>query len=131
MVSNLIVRTTHSNTQQILGGEQISTVSQSDQGWTPTRQAALLPELQHNIRLLVEMTEEDIHKIDREIRHAKDKVANLEHTRNQLQAVTLREKQGVEQSAQVRHKDPSPAPYIRVHNIRTLGTDMNGFFFFN
>lgn len=60
-------------------------VQDRDVGWTPTASSHNLPELQHNMRLLVDLAKEDIHKIDREVAHAKDARTNLEHERKRLE----------------------------------------------
>lgn len=44
-----------------------------------------LPELQHNVRLLVELTESDIFKANREVQHQTDALVPLEHERDRIQ----------------------------------------------
>jgi hypothetical protein len=40
--------------------------------------------LRHNLRLLLDMAEVNIHSLDRKIKHAKDTMANLAHEREKL-----------------------------------------------
>lgn len=39
--------------------------------WCVTRRASAMPELQYNLKLLVDMTEVEIHQLDRELRQLK------------------------------------------------------------
>jgi tuftelin-interacting protein 11 len=88
---------------KILSSDQIATVDDEDPGWTPTASArsSQLPELQHNLRILVEMTEEDIEKIDREIRRAADSLQGLTLRRDRFAAQDAREKAAIQQTKDV------------------------------
>ncbi|XP_071087454.1 tuftelin-interacting protein 11-like [Haliotis cracherodii] len=46
-----------------------------------------MPELLHNLNLLVDMAEEDIILNDRKLKHSKDSVVNIEHEKKRLDAV--------------------------------------------
>uniref|UniRef100_A0A0B6ZZ71 G-patch domain-containing protein n=1 Tax=Arion vulgaris TaxID=1028688 RepID=A0A0B6ZZ71_9EUPU len=50
-----------------------------------------MPELLHNLNLLVEMAEEDIIQNDRKLHHDRDRIVNLEHENNRLEMVVTQE----------------------------------------
>jgi len=60
-----------------------------------------LPELQHNVRLLVDLTEADISKLDRQVQHSKDTLIALEHERDKLQASVSKEAITIERLTEV------------------------------
>lgn len=76
-------------TSQVTSIDQISsaevTHAVEDEG------PAALPELQHNLRLLVELTESDIHKLTREIEHTKNTAVHLSKERDRAAKVLQRE----------------------------------------
>lgn len=76
---------------KILSGEQISTARDEAHSWAPTANAHQLPELQHNLKLLVEMTEEDILKIKREITQTETRFSGLKQSREKVEAGLKRE----------------------------------------
>jgi tuftelin-interacting protein 11 len=88
---------------KILSSDQIATLEDDEPGWTPTASArsSQLPELQHNLRILVEMTEEDIEKIDREILSAGEGLQNMTLRRDRLAAHDRREKAAIQQTTEV------------------------------
>eukprot|EP00462_Mataza_sp_D1_P008843 CAMPEP_0175165914 /NCGR_PEP_ID=MMETSP0087-20121206/27379_1 /TAXON_ID=136419 /ORGANISM="Unknown Unknown, Strain D1" /LENGTH=871 /DNA_ID=CAMNT_0016455401 /DNA_START=6 /DNA_END=2621 /DNA_ORIENTATION=+ len=77
------------------GPTKISTLdkisSKKQDSWTPTGSSHNLPELQHNLRLLVDLTEEDIHKINRSLKATSDKLVHLKHSRDVAKAAYERE----------------------------------------
>ena len=52
-----------------------------DELFSPTRSAHSLPEVQHNVRLLVDLTEDEILTINRKIQHCEDSITALERDR--------------------------------------------------
>ncbi|XP_064489812.1 tuftelin-interacting protein 11-like isoform X2 [Ornithodoros turicata] len=50
-----------------------------------------VPELSHNLDLLVDMTEQRIMQNDRELRHENDRLVNMQHELEQLEETTLHE----------------------------------------
>jgi len=82
---------------RVLSMNKLSSVS-GDQGWTPTGSAGslgVLPELQHNVRLLVDLTESDIHKIARERREATERLAVIAKQREQLEELLFKQGEAV------------------------------------
>ncbi len=71
-------------------------------GWTPTASQSSLPELQHNVKLLVELTETDIHRLHREHKHAQDAVQMLEHERDELEARVIQEEEAMRRMEECR-----------------------------
>lgn len=69
--------------------------------WAPTRSSHNLPELQHNIRLLVDLSKEDIQKLDREITHANDTITTLASERDRLQKRVEAEAKEIQKTEQV------------------------------
>lgn len=67
---------------------------------TPTggSRAGRLPELQHNVRLMVDLVEGDIHKLDREKKHVEDSIFSLEKEHDQLQSALLRDREVIQRS---------------------------------
>ena len=63
----------------------VSAQSDSDEDTAQGADISALPELQHNVRLLVEMTEGDIMKVNREKTFQQDSIIPLEHERERLQ----------------------------------------------
>jgi hypothetical protein len=55
-------------------------------GWTPTGPASSLPELQHNLKLLVELTLNDQNKLEREVTYAEQHLQSLSAERDALEA---------------------------------------------
>ena len=60
-----------------------------------------LPELLHNVQLLVEKTEQDIIQSDRKLHYNKDLIVNLEHEREQREAQLLDEEQQIDKLSQI------------------------------
>lgn len=63
------------------------------EGDTPKVKAFALPELMHNLNLLVDMAEDEIVGNHRKLRHDKDRVVNLEFEENRLKTVVDQEEQ--------------------------------------
>ncbi|CAG5136267.1 unnamed protein product [Candidula unifasciata] len=55
-----------------------------------------MPELMHNLSLLVEMAEDEIIHNDRKLRQSRDQIVNLEHEQDRLQTVVSQEGQQLE-----------------------------------
>lgn len=79
------------------GGETISTILE-EQSWTPTANAHQLPELQHNLKLLVDMTEEDLLKIKREMEATEASFVTIQKTREKAEAHSKREQEAISRS---------------------------------
>ncbi|KAK2825247.1 hypothetical protein Q7C36_019174 [Tachysurus vachellii] len=60
-----------------------------------------LPELEHNLKLLIELTEQDILQSSRRLQHEKDTVVSLRHESTALQARLREESEAVERLEQV------------------------------
>lgn len=52
-----------------------------------------MPELMHNINILVEMAEDDIIHNDRRLRYDRDQIVNLQHEKDRLETVVSQEEQ--------------------------------------
>ena len=57
----------------------------------PKKRAFEMPELMHNLNLLVDMAEDDIVHNHRKLRHDKDRIVNLEHEQDRLKTVVVQE----------------------------------------
>ncbi|XP_059396951.1 tuftelin-interacting protein 11-like isoform X2 [Carassius carassius] len=77
-----------------------------------------LPELEHNLKLLIELTEQDILQSARQLQHDKDSVVTLTHESDALQVRLAEEEQAIGRLEQVMnlvdrfdagHKEDSPA----------------------
>jgi tuftelin-interacting protein 11 len=64
-------------------------------------QSKILPELQHNIRTLVDLTEENIRTTDKQMKEEKDKFAELEKTQLRLEKTVKVEKERLEAMREV------------------------------
>ncbi|XP_078713572.1 tuftelin-interacting protein 11 isoform X1 [Lampetra fluviatilis] len=65
------------------------------------RKGFALPELEHNLQLLVELTEQDIVQTDRRLRHEKNQVVALQHEAQRLEALLEQEDRAVERLGRV------------------------------
>lgn len=57
----------------------------------PKKRAFSMPELVHNLNLLVEMAEDDIIHNDRKLHHSRDQIVSLEHEKDRLEMVVSQE----------------------------------------
>ncbi|XP_053397449.1 tuftelin-interacting protein 11-like [Mercenaria mercenaria] len=66
-----------------------------------TTTAFSMPELTHNLNLLVDMSEEDIVQNDRKLRHEKDLIVNMKYEKERLDTVLEQEEKQIERLAKV------------------------------
>ncbi|KAJ6790749.1 septin and tuftelin-interacting protein 1-like protein 1 [Iris pallida] len=52
-----------------------------------------MPELQHNVRLIVDMAEADVQKLDRDLRREREKVVSLQRVKDKFREAAARQKQ--------------------------------------
>lgn len=64
-------------------------------------QGFALPELEHNLQLLIDMTEQEIIQNDRQLQYEKDMVINLSHEMEKLTEVLVREEAAIHNLAKV------------------------------
>lgn len=64
-------------------------------------QGFALPELEHNLQLLIDMTEQEIIQNDRQLQYEKDMVVNLTHELEKLSEVMGREEKAIYNLSQV------------------------------
>lgn len=60
-----------------------------------------LPEMLHNVQLLVDQTEQDIVRTDRKLRYNRDLVVNLAHEKEQREAQLPEEEQQIDKLTQI------------------------------
>lgn len=60
-----------------------------------------MPELLHNIQLLVDQTEEDIVRTERKLRYNRDLVVNLTHEKDQREVQLEEEDEQIEKLTQI------------------------------
>lgn len=60
-----------------------------------------MPELLHNMQLLVDQTEEDIIRTDRKLKYNRDLVVNLTHEKEEREAQRRDEEEQIEKLTQI------------------------------
>ena len=62
---------------------------------SPASDQVFLPELMHNLELLVDQTEHSILQSDRKLQYNQDLIVNLTHEKNRLQQTMIEEKEQI------------------------------------
>ncbi|KAI8489214.1 Tuftelin-interacting protein 11 [Branchiostoma belcheri] len=92
-----VIDMTGPETRVLSGYDQIAgTQLQFTDEATPRKKAFSLPELEHNLTLLVEMSEQHILDNERRLRHEKDMIVNLKHEDEKLMEVLHEEKKSID-----------------------------------
>lgn len=111
--------------QRILSGyhaihqQHSKPTEQDDERTTKKYQNFAIPELTHNLNLLLDMTEQEIIRNDRQLRHERDQVINLRHEEEKLtqlldqerkQIQTMEEIVDIVESLETRSKEGADSP---------------------
>ncbi|XP_035660288.1 tuftelin-interacting protein 11-like [Branchiostoma floridae] len=92
-----VIDMTGPETRVLSGYDQIAgTQLQFTDEAMPKKKAFSMPELEHNLTLLVEMTEQQILDNERRLRHEKDMIINLKHEDEKLTEVLHEEKKSID-----------------------------------